>query len=91
MGLGYVLLCATMAGVSGYLFGYDSGIITTTIAQKQFVDKFQPSASINGAIVAVLQAGAFFGCIVAGELSDRQGRKRAILFGCIFIVVCLRF
>lgn len=88
MALALILFCAAMAGMSGFLFGYDSGIMTTTIAQEQFLLKFSPSSAIIGTIVSIMQAGGFFGCLSAGKLSDLWGRKRATMFGCVFILVC---
>ena len=88
MGLALVLFSAAMAGMSGFLFGYDSGIMTTTIAQEQFLLKFSPSSATLGTIVAIMQAGGFFGCLAAGKISDFWGRKRATMFGCVFILVC---
>lgn len=87
MGLSLVLFCGVMAGISGFLFGYDAGIMTTTIAQEQFIQQFHPSQSMIGTIVAIMQAGGFFGCLMAGKLSDLWGRKKAIIFGCVFILV----
>lgn len=88
MALALVLFCAAMAGMSGFLFGYDSGIMTTTIAQKQFLLKFTPSSAMLGTIVSIMQAGGFFGCLAAGQLSDYWGRKKATMFDCVFILVC---
>jgi len=89
MGLSLVLFCGVIAGISGFLFGYDSGIMTTTIAQEQFLQQFKPKESMVGTIVAIMQAGGFFGCLTAGKLSDLWGRKKAIMFGCMFVVVSL--
>ncbi|ODM14528.1 hypothetical protein SI65_10014 [Aspergillus cristatus] len=87
MGLSLVLSCGVIAGISGFLFGYDSGIMTTTIAQEQFLQQFKPKESMVGTIVAIMQAGGFFGCLTAGKLSDLWGRRKAIMFGCVFVVV----
>lgn len=88
MALALVLFCAAMAGLSGFLFGYDSGVMTTTIAQQHFLQQFRPSAAMIGTIIAMMQVGGFFGCLVAGKVSDSWGRKRAIAFGCVFTLVC---
>jgi MFS family permease len=89
MGLSLVLFCGVIAGISGFLFGYDSGVMTTTIAQEQFLQQFNPTSSMMGTIIAIMQAGGFFGCLVAGKLSDLWGRKKSIMFGCVFVVVSL--
>lgn len=87
MGLPLALFCATMGGMSGFLFGYDSGVMTSTIAQEEFIKEFNPSSAMTGTIVAIFQAGGFFGCLVAGRISDDWGRKKAMVFGCAFVLV----
>lgn len=56
MGFALVVSCATFAALGGFLFGYDSGIISSTIAQPQFVEYFQaPSDAQTGGIVSAFQ------------------------------------
>lgn len=42
---------------------------------------------MRGAIVSIYQAGAWFGSASVGLTSDRFGRRKAILFGCIWGVI----
>ncbi|KAL2016689.1 hypothetical protein VTK56DRAFT_3191 [Thermocarpiscus australiensis] len=78
----FMVLCAGVAGVSGLMFGYDSGIITDTIAQTLFLSYFKnPSASLIGCVVAMLQAGAAVGAGVAAPMNDAWGRKKAMMVG----------
>ncbi|KAK5236679.1 hypothetical protein LTR47_002631 [Exophiala xenobiotica] len=84
----YMVLCAGVAGVSGLMFGYDSGIITDTIAQTQFLNYFNnPTSSIIGTIVAMLQAGAAVGAGVAAPMNDKWGRKKSMVIGAAFGIV----
>lgn len=56
MGRALVVSCAVFAALGGFLFGYDSGIISSTIAQPQFVEYFQaPSDAQTGGIVSAFQ------------------------------------
>ncbi|KAH8903102.1 general substrate transporter [Coniochaeta sp. PMI_546] len=78
----FMVLCAGVAGVSGLMFGYDSGIITDTIAQELFLAYFEnPSASLIGCVVAMLQAGAAVGAGIAAPMNDAWGRKKAMMVG----------
>ncbi|KAI1411808.1 general substrate transporter [Hypoxylon sp. FL1857] len=78
-------LTSLFLGIGGFLYGYDSGIITPTLALKSFLAYFDhPDAATRGAIVSVYQAGAWFGSASVGITSDRFGRRRAIAFGCIW-------
>lgn len=66
----------------GFLFGYDSGIITSTIAQPQFIEYFSdPSDTTVGGIVSSFQGGAVLGTIVNMLFADMMGRKRTIFVG----------
>jgi hypothetical protein len=51
--------------VGGFLFGYDSGIIGSTIALNQFKDYFNdPNDDTVGGIVSSFQGGAVLGTII---------------------------
>ncbi|KAI1774321.1 general substrate transporter [Hypoxylon cercidicola] len=78
-------LTSLFLGIGGFLYGYDSGIITPSLALRSFLTYFgQPDAATRGAIVSVYQAGAWFGSASVGITSDRFGRRKAIAFGAIW-------
>ncbi|EJC99405.1 sugar transporter [Fomitiporia mediterranea MF3/22] len=79
------------------LFGYDTGVAGSVIAQDYFKQHFlsNPDGSIDpkqvtaltSNVVSVLQAGAFFGALGSAPISARFGRKYTLLgFSLIFIV-----
>ncbi|KAH6698456.1 general substrate transporter [Leptodontidium sp. MPI-SDFR-AT-0119] len=73
---------ACFLAIGGFLFGYDSGIITSTISQETFVRYFSsPSPSTEGGIVSAFQGGAILGTIINMFTGDRWGRKWAITVG----------
>ncbi|KAF8609728.1 general substrate transporter [Ceratobasidium sp. AG-I] len=75
----YTVLCAIFVSVGSYLFGYDSGVLTTTIAQDSFRAYFNhPSQSIIGALVSTYIAGEAVGACFAAWSGDALGRKRTI-------------
>lgn len=64
------------------LFGYDSGIITSTIALPTFKEYFNdPSDTIVGGIVSAFQGGAIAGTIFNMLFADILGRRWTIMVG----------
>ncbi|KAK4233548.1 general substrate transporter [Achaetomium macrosporum] len=81
-------LASLFLGIGGFLYGYDSGIITPSLALASFNAYFnRPNAPLRGAIVSIYQAGAWLGSASVGVTSDRLGRRKAIAFGCAWGVL----
>ncbi|KAL2166842.1 hypothetical protein VTG60DRAFT_2077 [Thermothelomyces hinnuleus] len=81
-------LASIFLGIGGFLYGFDSGIITPSLALGSFSTYFdKPNAPLRGAIVSVYQAGAWLGSASVGITSDRLGRRKAIAFGCAWGVL----
>ncbi|KAL2144194.1 hypothetical protein VTI28DRAFT_9485 [Corynascus sepedonium] len=81
-------LASLFLGIGGFLYGFDSGIITPSLALESFATYFDnPNAPLRGAIVSVYQAGAWLGSASVGITSDRMGRRKAIAFGCAWGVL----
>ncbi|KAL5729745.1 Sugar transporter [Ranunculus cassubicifolius] len=76
----YVLVLAVSAGIGGFLFGYDTGVISG--ASLYIEDDFpavQKSATLQGLIVSITPGGAILGAGLGGWMNDKYGRKRSIL------------
>ncbi|KAJ5372716.1 hypothetical protein N7517_004722 [Penicillium concentricum] len=84
------LLTAMFLATGGFLFGYDSGIITSTIGQTEFIKYFSdPSDTVTGGIVSAFQGGAILGTIINIFTGDRLGRKWSVFVGaCISTFGC---
>ncbi|PSR87187.1 general substrate transporter [Coniella lustricola] len=87
----YLLTAITSFG--GMLFGWDTGLIGGVLTMKGFQHSFNldPSsasyANLSGNIVSVLQGGCFFGAAASFWLSDKIGRKWAlVLADFIFLI-----
>lgn len=89
-----------VASVGGFMFGYVSGQISGFFDMEDFGRRFGNyqdadgwvfSAYRQGAIVALLPAGALLGSLVAGRIADTLGRRIAIsssaLFSCIGTII----
>lgn len=74
-----------VAGLSGLLFGYDTGLIADV--QTTVMAKFGFSAWQWGAIVSVTVIGAFFSALLSGLLIDRYGRRNTLRWVAVGFVV----
>ncbi|EIM84049.1 general substrate transporter [Stereum hirsutum FP-91666 SS1] len=84
----YVVALGLFAGLGSFLFGYDTGIITTSIAHQSFKDYMgNPGSAATGAIVSTYIAGETIGAILQSVLGDRLGRKRFMGMLCLVVTV----
>ncbi|KAH9856650.1 general substrate transporter [Lenzites betulinus] len=80
--IGIALFCA----IGSFLFGYDSGIISSVITFsefKGFVNNASNYDSLSGAVVSTFTGGCFFGAAGAGWVNDKYGRKRTVQLGAL--------
>lgn len=83
---GYIVILGTFAGLGSFLFGYDTGIITTSIAHQSFKDYMgNPNAAATGAIVATYIAGEAVGAITQSIFGDSLGRRRYMQLMCMVV------
>jgi sugar porter (SP) family MFS transporter len=71
--------------LGGYLFGFDFAVISGALPflQKQFL----LDAYWEGFTTGSLALGAIIGCLVAGSVSDRWGRRPGLLLAAAFFAV----
>ena len=75
---GYVVFLGCTAALGGLLFGFDIAIITG--AGPYLSREFALSDLGLGWAFSSLLFGCALGCVVAGRLADRWGRKKVLLF-----------
>jgi len=81
----HVLLIAGIAALGGLLFGYDTGIISAALL---FIGESFPISVVGKQIVtAAIVAGALVGCMGAGPLSDRIGRRPTVMVAAIVFMI----
>ncbi|KAI6208949.1 hypothetical protein M3Y96_00169000 [Aphelenchoides besseyi] len=84
----FVILLTTMAVIGGFLFGYDTGIVSAAML---YVVNDKQMGTVNHLwqewIVAITPAFAAVGSLFAGRLSDRFGRRPLILVSSLIFVV----
>ncbi|WHY99662.1 sugar porter family MFS transporter [Peribacillus simplex] len=71
----------------GILFGYDIGVMTGALPFLQHDWNLQNNPGAIGWITSSLMFGAIFGGALAGQLSDRLGRRKMILISAIIFAV----
>ncbi|KAF9485224.1 general substrate transporter [Pholiota conissans] len=84
MGTFYNIFVALFSSIGAFLFGYDSGIISSVITMTHYIDHFGDDPNIKGAIVSTFNGGCFIGAAGAGWTNDKYGRKRTIQIGALF-------
>jgi MFS transporter, SP family, arabinose:H+ symporter len=70
-------LPAVIASLGGFLFGYDTAVISGTVGSVKA--QFGLDEILEGWYVSSALLGCIFGVSIAGFLSDRFGRKRVLL------------
>ncbi|OTA52937.1 putative MFS monosaccharide transporter [Hypoxylon sp. EC38] len=84
----YSLGIALFAAIGTFLFGFDTGIATTTIAHQSWIDYMgHPSNGLTGAVVAVYIAGEAVGALGQTFIGDRLGRIRFMQLLCIIVTI----
>lgn len=83
--LGYILLISLVAAFGGFLFGYDTAVVSGAIGFLK--SHFQLSADLTGWAASSVLIGCMFGAMLGGPLGDRLGRKLSlILCGLLFFL-----
>ncbi len=83
--VGYLVFLSVVAALGGFLFGYDTAVISGTIAQVSQLfglDTWQQGWYVGCALV-----GSIIGVLFAGILSDKLGRKRTMILSAILFSV----
>ncbi len=82
---GYVYLISMSVAIGGFLFGYDTAVVSGAIGFMEQYFSFTPAQ--KGFAVACALIGCVAGAAVSGTLSDRFGRKKIlILSGFMFAI-----
>src|SRR5881275_2044502 len=74
---GYVRRITIIAALGGFLFGYDTGVISGALLYIK--PEFHLGNFGQQAIVASLLLGAVVGALASGPITDAMGRRRVLL------------
>lgn len=81
----YILAISFISALGGYLFGFDFAVISGALPflQKQFgLDAYW-----EGFATGSLALGAIIGCLVAGSVSDKYGRRPGLLLAAAIFAI----
>lgn len=81
-------IVGSFACIGGGLFGLDISSMSGVLDNGFYKDQFgHPGDSAQGAIVAAMPAGSFFGALILTQLADRLGRKKSIMLASLIWVL----
>jgi MFS transporter, SP family, arabinose:H+ symporter len=83
--LTYLVFLSSVAALGGFLFGYDTAVISGTIGQ--VTRQFELNVLQQGWYVGCALIGSIMGVGVAGVLSDKWGRKKVMLLAASLFTV----
>ena len=98
----YAITVAFSCAISGFLFGYDIGIIDSVLKMPSFLLYFgtgvfntdtgsitetSSQADTDGNIVSSFLIGCVFGSMASSVLQDRFSRRRSILLGALIFIL----
>lgn len=78
---GYLIFLSVVAALGGFLFGYDTAVISGTISQ--VTQLFQLDTLQQGWYVGCALVGSIAGVLFAGILSDKLGRKLTMVISAV--------
>ena len=83
--LGYVIFLSVVAAIGGFLFGYDTAVISGTV--QQVTQQFDLNSLQVGWFVGCALVGSISGVSIAGILSDHFGRKKTMILSALLFSV----
>jgi MFS transporter, SP family, xylose:H+ symportor len=74
---GYIIGISFISALGGYLFGFDFAVISGALPFLR--DQFHLSVYWEGFLTGSLALGCIVGCLIAGNLADKYGRKPGLM------------
>jgi len=90
------IMLAVVTSIGGFLFGYDTGQISSMLLFPDFINRFgqtQPDgskafdATIQSLIVSLMSIGTLIGALAGAYTADWFGRRRSLSIGVAVFVV----
>jgi sugar porter (SP) family MFS transporter len=79
----YLVLICLVAATGGFLFGFDTAVISGVIEFIADPKVFNLNVLEKGWAVSCIIIGCMIGCVFTGPLSDKYGRKRMLQFAAL--------
>lgn len=81
----YILCISFISALGGYLFGFDFAVISGALPFLRV--EFALNAWWEGFLTGSLALGCIVGCLMAGNLSDRYGRKPGLMLAALIFAL----
>ena len=83
----YLIFICLVAASGGFLFGFDTSVISGAIEFIASPSVFNLNEIEKGWAVSCIIVGCMIGCIFAGPLSDKLGRKKVFIFTALVFLI----
>jgi MFS transporter, SP family, galactose:H+ symporter len=83
----FIILISSIAAIGGFLFGFDTGVISGTLVFLQDSKGWALTDAQLGGVTTAVLLGAVLGCLISGKITDTLGRKKIIIITS-FIFMC---
>jgi SP family xylose:H+ symportor-like MFS transporter len=81
----YILGISFISALGGYLFGFDFAVISGALPFLRTA--FQLSSWWEGFLTGSLALGCIAGCLIAGKIADRYGRKPGLIASAVIFAI----
>lgn len=91
--LAYVMNLTFVAALGGFLFGYDTAVISGTVGplEEYFIKPLHLTETAGNSLLGRIVASALFGCIIGGlsggYVSSKLGRKKGLMLAAALFLV----
>ena len=83
----YLILVCLVGSTGGFLFGFDTSVISGVIEYISSPSVFGLGEIAKGWTVSCIIIGCMMGCVLAGPLSSRLGRKKTLLLTALVFLI----
>ncbi len=83
----YLVLVCLVGAAGGFLFGFDTSVISGVIEYISSPKAFDLTAELQGWTVSCIIVGCMIGCIFAGPFSSRYGRKKILILTAVVFLI----
>ena len=83
----YLILVCLVGAAGGFLFGFDTSVISGVIEYIAAPNVYNLNELSKGWTVSCIIVGCMLGCVIAGPLSNRHGRKKSLIFTAFVFLV----
>jgi sugar porter (SP) family MFS transporter len=82
----FIIWISSIAAIGGFLFGFDTGVISGTLIFLQDARGWALNDSQLAGVTTAVLLGAVFGCLISGKITDMIGRKKIIIITSVIFI-----